>query len=58
MNDLKEKTALVPGSTSGSARPRPSRSRPEGPRAGDPGLNEQRAAGVVAETESGGGTAA
>jgi NAD(P)-dependent dehydrogenase (short-subunit alcohol dehydrogenase family) len=56
MNDLKDKTALVTGSTSGIGRATALAAR--GARVLVTGHNEQRAASVVAEIESGGGTAA
>ena len=58
MNDLKDKTALVTGSTSGIGRATALALAARGARVLVTGRNEQRAAGVVAEIESGGGTAA
>jgi NAD(P)-dependent dehydrogenase (short-subunit alcohol dehydrogenase family) len=58
MNDLKDKTALVAGSTSGIGRATALALAAWGARVLVTGRNEQRAVGVVAEIESGGGTAA
>jgi NAD(P)-dependent dehydrogenase (short-subunit alcohol dehydrogenase family) len=58
MNDLKDKTALVTGSTSGIGRAAALALAARGARVLVTDRNEQRAASVVAEIESGGGTAA
>jgi len=58
MKDLKDRTALVTGSTSGIGRATALALAARGARVLVTGRNEQRAAGVVAEIESGGGTAA
>jgi NAD(P)-dependent dehydrogenase (short-subunit alcohol dehydrogenase family) len=58
MNDLKDKTALVTGSTSGIGRATALALAARGARVLVTGRNEQRAADVVAEIERGGGTAA
>ena len=54
MQDLKDKTALVTGSTSGIGRATALALAARGARVLVTGRNEQRAAGVVAEIESGG----
>jgi NAD(P)-dependent dehydrogenase (short-subunit alcohol dehydrogenase family) len=58
MKDLKDRTALVTGSTSGIGRATALVLAARGARVLVTGRNEQRAASVVAEIESGGGTAA
>jgi NAD(P)-dependent dehydrogenase (short-subunit alcohol dehydrogenase family) len=58
MTDLKGRTALVTGSTSGIGRATAITLAARGARVLVTGRNEQRAAGVVAEIERGGGTAA
>jgi NADP-dependent 3-hydroxy acid dehydrogenase YdfG len=58
MKDLKDRTALVTGSTSGIGPARALVLATRGARLLATGRNEQRAAGVVAKIGSGGGTAA
>ena len=58
MKDLKDRTALVAGSTSGIGRASALALAARGARVLVTGRNKQRAADVVAEIECGGGTAA
>ena len=58
MKDLKDRTALVTGSTSGIGRASALALAARGARVLVTGRNKQRAADVVAEIERGGGTAA